>query len=131
LNRQPFQIPVARRELLLGLMGLCVGVLAGAAAHSAPLSDWLRAFAPRIFRGLPALHRLGAWYLAAYPQERSRTRLSQLLMPADPGAIHAQLRGAIARDWAGQQVVVVDGWVLARTEARLCALVHLEAGLRS
>ncbi len=43
----------------------------------------------------------------------------------------SQLRSGIARDWSAHRVVVVDGWLLARTEARLCALLHLEAGAGS
>jgi len=33
-----------------------------------------------------------------------------------------------ARDFAEGRVVRVDGWILSRTEARLCAAVRLGAG---
>jgi hypothetical protein len=124
---------VGRRDLLWGLFGLGATVLTGAAGvpaalqpPSAALGDWLRNFGPVFFRDLPALRRLGARYLVAHPAERSRVRLSRLLIPADEGAIPAQLLRGIARDWAANHVVVVDGWLLARTEARLCALLQLE-----
>ena len=29
------------------------------------------------------------------------------------------------RDYAAINVVLLDGWVMARTEAHLCALIHL------
>jgi hypothetical protein len=38
---------------------------------------------------------------------------------------------AVSRDWSDNHVVVVDGWLLARTEARLCAFLHFEEGARA
>ncbi len=37
-----------------------------------------------------------------------------------------RLRERIAADFEALDVVVVDGWVMARTEADLCAAVHLD-----
>jgi hypothetical protein len=54
--------------------------------------------------------------------------LSQLLIADDGDAIQSQLLSAITRDWSRHHVAVVDGWLLARTEARLCAVLHLESG---
>jgi hypothetical protein len=39
--------------------------------------------------------------------------------------VKADLTIAIHRDFEREDVVLVDGWMLARTEARLCALVAL------
>jgi hypothetical protein len=57
--------------------------------------------------------------------------LSHLLIACDRGTIPSRLLSAVARDWSSNYVVVVDGWLLARTEARLCALLHLEEGARA
>jgi hypothetical protein len=70
-------------------------------------------------------------YLVAHPEERSRQLLSHLLIDSGDGAIQSRLLRTIARDWSDHQVAVVDGWLLARSEARLCAFLHLEEGLRA
>jgi hypothetical protein len=54
-----------------------------------------------------------------------------LLIAGDYGSIPSRLLRAVARDWSNNYVVVVDGWLLARTEARLCAFLHLEEGARA
>ncbi len=117
----------------MALAGLCAGALAAASggrgaarSNSAALGDWLRHRGAEFFSDLAALRRLGALYLAAHPEERSRTRLSRLLIGGDDDSIPARLRSAVARDWSNNQVAVVDGWLLARSEARLCAVLHLE-----
>ena len=126
---------VGRRDLIWALAGLCAGALAGASggraeAHwnSGALGDWLRSRGAEFFSDLAALRRLGALYLAAHPEERSHARLSRLLIAGDDGTIPARLRSAVARDWSNNHVAVVDGWLLARTEARLCAVLHLQEG---
>ena len=125
---------VGRRDLLLALVGLCTGALAcasgaGGEVHSDPgaLGEWLRYGGAVLLPDLAALRRLGALYLGAHPEEGSRTLLSQLLIVADDGTIPSRLLSAVARDWSNHHVAVVDGWLLARTEARLCALLYLEA----
>jgi hypothetical protein len=70
-------------------------------------------------------------YLVAHPEERSRQLLSRLVIDGGDGAIPSRLLRALARDWSNHQVAVVDGWLLARTEARLCAVLYLEEGARA
>jgi hypothetical protein len=130
--------PLGRRDLILALIGLCAGVLGRASgghgevrSNSEALADWVRDCGGAFFSDLTALRRLGAIYLAAYPEERSRALLSHLLIGADDGAIPSRLLSAVARNWSGNHVVVVDGWLLARAEARLCAFLHLEEGARA
>jgi hypothetical protein len=124
---------VGRRDLILALIGLGAGASGGALRGRSDLrpellGDWVRDRAADFFADLPALRRLGGIYLRAHPQERSRTRLSHLLIATDNGTIASRLVSAVARDWQYHQVVVVDGWLLARAEARLCALLHLAEG---
>lgn len=45
--------------------------------------------------------------------------------PAEPVAIDRSWRDAIRRDFAAGETVHVEGWILSRTEARLCALAAL------
>jgi hypothetical protein len=44
---------------------------------------------------------------------------------AEPLALDRSFRDAIRRDFAAGETVHVEGWVLSRTEARLCALAAL------
>jgi hypothetical protein len=129
---------VSRRDSILALVGLCAGALACASgglgkicSDSRALGDWLRCHGASYFSDVTALRRLGAMYLVAHPDERSRQLLSHLLIDSGDGAIPLRLLRALARDWSNHHVAVVDGWLLARTEARLCAFLHLEEGSRA
>jgi hypothetical protein len=129
---------VGRRDSILALVGLCAGVLAYASggfgeicSDSGVLGDWLRCHGASFFPDVAALRRLGAMYLVAHPEERSRQLLSRLVIDGGDGAIPSRLLRALARDWSNHQVAVVDGWLLARTEARLCAVLYLEEGARA
>jgi hypothetical protein len=129
---------VDRRTLLWALFGLCAGVLACASSDlgdlssdSGALGDWLRYHGASYFSDVVALRQLGAMYLVAHPEERSRQLLSHLLINGGGGAIQSRLLCAIARDWSNHHLALVDGWLLARSEARLCALLHLQEGARA
>ena len=50
--------------------------------------------------------------------------LAELLPEAPPEALAAALRRAVDADFAAGRTHLVDGWVLARTEAELCALAR-------
>jgi len=77
--------------------------------------------------GRAALARQGATYLAAHPLERDPGLLLRLLVTDGAVPLPAALLAAIARDWRQHDVVVLDGWLLARSEARICALAYLSA----
>jgi hypothetical protein len=129
---------VDRRSAIVALFGLCAAGLACLSGDrkevrscSEVLDDWLRDRAPGLFSDLTALRWLGAVYLVAHPQERSPALLSRLLIADGAGTVPSRLLRAIARDWSDHHVTVVDGWLLARTEARLCAILHLEGSARA
>lgn len=82
---------------------------------------------------------VGRAYLAGHPIEADRDRLAVRLDQAvrcqdcDPARartdqLRAALAGQIRADFAAARVVMVDGWVLSETEARLCGLAALSAG---
>ena len=84
--------------------------------------------------GIDAPRVVGDWYLERFPEERTETRLIGLLSKSIPGfsgrgdigdnpAFRDAVRGACATDFERRDVVSIGGWLLARTEARLCALV--------
>jgi hypothetical protein len=71
----------------------------------------------------------GKAYLAAHPGEKDADKLRTMLLPkgqsSDAGAIGRSLVAGIASDFKTGKTVTVNGWVLAITEARQCALYYL------
>jgi hypothetical protein len=141
LNLEPAAV-VGRRELLLALFGLWAGVvvcapldlagdLAGNDSECAALGDWLQYHGASCFSDLPALRQLGARYLLTHPRERSRRLLSRLLINGGGGTVPTRIICAISRDWSDHHLTLVDGWLLARSEARLCAVLHLNEAARA
>ncbi|MDP6705057.1 MAG: hypothetical protein QF893_01840 [Alphaproteobacteria bacterium] len=79
-----------------------------------------------------AAWNLGRAYLALHPAESDLSILMSRLLdthnwPAG-ATLHAQLQKRGKRDFVEGDVVLLDQWVFGRTEARLCALFHLQTG---
>jgi hypothetical protein len=72
---------------------------------------------------------VGRRYLALHPSEADLDRLGrEILSPTPARAYQAHTRQVLARhrdDFASEHLAIVDGWVLSRTEARLCAIAAL------
>lgn len=64
---------------------------------------------------------LGREYLNKFPSERNTERLSKIL--SENYADGLQL--TIKNDYKENNTVVLDGWILSKTEARQCALLSL------
>jgi hypothetical protein len=122
---------LGRRAFLLALAAGLGHAFAGRLAPAAPVETAQAPF--EALRG----HRtraaaIGARYLRAHPDEIAAVRrLAARDLRAggrrDGDARRRALRRACARDFAEGRVVRVDGFVLSRTEARLCAAVLLGA----
>jgi len=65
--------------------------------------------------GAERVRAIGVRYREATPAERNTVALRAAI---DPSAL-------VARDFADERTVLVDGWVLSITEARQCALFSL------
>jgi hypothetical protein len=122
---------IARRSVLLtaAVAGFGGGVVSVASDDLAAAAHRLRAMAQH---PLSARH-VGALYLARFPDEADRGVLTERILAAlelPAAAVLAQdeqcLRTAIAarvrRDFAETATAEIEGWILSRTEARLCAL---------
>jgi hypothetical protein len=73
---------------------------------------------------------VGAAYLQRYPEHASRAALLRSLQLPDEPLTSAQIGDAIEEriqsDFAQQRTLVLERWLLARTEAALCGLVALD-----
>lgn len=98
------------------------------------LGRWLSVPARAGLAGLlpnPAVARaIGLSYLAQAPGEADRSALTaQVFGGAEETGSASGIRRTLAakrdRDFAEGDTVVLDGWIVARTEARFCALIAL------
>lgn len=75
---------------------------------------------------------IGHLYLAQEPAERNASDLLRQLPeiaaqagPGTPAGIRTALAARRQADFVGGDTVLLDGWIIARSEARLCALAAL------
>jgi hypothetical protein len=129
---------MGRREWLRAFVGLfsalSVGFFSAArypCSAKVALESWLQRLGAGVLGDDAALRRLGAIYLAAHPGEQEHEQLSRLLEEDRTMPVGLKLIDSIGRDWFAQDVTIVDGWVMARTEARICAVLHLLGGART
>lgn len=114
------------------LEALCAGgaVLIGLRRPGSPWPgsptemDILRLKLSSVFSDVPGAKRLGALYLEHRPTEIDPlfTQFRDLAFE-DSESIVRILSAQRAADFATRRTVVLDGWVLARSEAQACALL--------
>jgi hypothetical protein len=72
---------------------------------------------------------IGHRYLSLYPEEADIDRLWTTLAgssaPSRTDELAVRLAQLRQRDFECGEIAIVDGWILARTEARTCALLTL------
>jgi hypothetical protein len=72
---------------------------------------------------------IGQTYRAAYPQEENQSTLEAQILgehtPVSSKALGEFIQSKITSEFSSNDIVVVKGWVLARTEARQAALFSL------
>jgi hypothetical protein len=116
----------SRRKALAWLGALTTALIGPlpAAAVSAP--------DPAFPCDLDAARHVGRRYLAMAPGEADAHCLCRELGISRPGRHAAMDRSTLAHlaelrreDFAHGRTVIIDGWLLARAEARLCALASL------
>lgn len=115
-----------RRGLLFLVPGLALGTaLAGMPGEAA---DDLRGLLVRLTPDVATARRLGRAYLASLASDAGlRAMLARLeaARPQDVAALRDVAAGLARADLARGEVVVVEGWVLARAEAEILALIAL------
>lgn len=108
---------LTRREFL----ALTAAVLETSALGLSP-SAWAKRSTEVDLSALP--EKAGERYLHLFPEERDLPRLRQTLYfqsGSDPAAIKAKLLADIHADFVHGRTFRYEGWILSRTEGRLCA----------
>lgn len=127
------EVDLSRRRLLISAAGIAAAVAVGSSGLLTLIERLSGADAASLLRGLitdrEGAARLGRSYLGVHPTEARRGVLVRDLVGlTEPTSVSDASREVAARirgDYAAGSTVVVDGWVLSRTEARLYALVAL------
>jgi acyl CoA:acetate/3-ketoacid CoA transferase alpha subunit len=131
---------ISRRNVLKQLaLGGLIFVLP-AALLTAPATEVFRPLASRLkrfFRSAQSAQIVGQRYLAVTAGEADAALLAARiagtqqyylrLVSADEPTLRALLAVQQQADFAEGRTVNIDGWILSRTEARLCALAALDA----
>ena len=126
-------IELTRRRFLVAAAGLAAAVAAAPIAMWPIVEHFAAGDTAALLRGL-VTHRgaavaLGRAYLEANPTEAQRGDLVRHLVggrvPASTSRASREVASRIRADYRAGRTVVVEGWVLSRAEARLCALIAL------
>ncbi|WP_428487582.1 hypothetical protein [Rhodopila sp.] len=114
------------------LIGAAMGFVLNARRHGkvspAGGASYLRA----LLSDLEGCRRLGRQYLNIHPEEADIGLLAASLCagadrcwPDGPAAVRRNVAERRAADFTAGRITHLDGWLLAQTEARACALVAL------
>jgi hypothetical protein len=124
--------PLGRRTFLAHAAAAAVAWAGSVPAALRPLAEPT----PGAGLALAFKHRqsaiaIGRRYLSRYPGDRQPRVLARGLGQAgagDAAAARAALRARVRDDFGRGDTVLLDGWVLARSECRACAALALAAG---
>lgn len=122
--------PVLGRRPLLAATAAAAGAAAFAASPSSAVADPRRGALAALVGDAAAAAPLVRAYLARVPDAPDRLRALAARLAAGPAArgaeeLRAWLAAARRDDFAAGDVLVLEGWVLARSEAELLALAAL------
>jgi hypothetical protein len=87
-----------------------------------------------LFKDSDAPAKIGQHYLSVFPQEADPEWLRSRVLPCDACSLDElrdHLQGAIRSDFRTRRIARINGWVISRTEGRLCALFHITGAVTS
>jgi hypothetical protein len=121
------------RRRFLGVIGAAAVAALGAACDGGPALNSRTLARPELLDALGAerVRALGARYREMTPAERDAASLEDAIRRSLPltarlsGNGTSQVARLVHDDFDGGRTVIVDGWILATTEARQCALFSL------
>jgi hypothetical protein len=114
---------------LAGTAGLAIPLQACHYLDAKKVKILTRPYALSSICDIKTIREIGLSYLKAVPQEADKKRLGELLMQdgSETGTLEERLILRIEGDFKASDIMVLDGWVVARTEARQCALYSYES----
>jgi hypothetical protein len=128
---------VSRRFVLIAAaaaLGFSTPSIGAAAEAARETALRLRA----MMRPRSSARAVGLAYLARYPEEADAALLTRRLLAGlgqepetarlDDRALRRRVAARVSADFAEGRTASLDGWLLSRTEARLCALAALPPG---
>jgi len=129
-------IKVGRREILIVGGAAAVGVAAYGVAVMVGVTRRCSEFATAPEAAALAARRIGSAYLRIHPEEASEADIlaalagRPVLMRAlsavpDTAAVFRIMDDVVRADFAAGEIVKCHGWILAKSEARACALFAL------
>jgi hypothetical protein len=127
-----------RRAVLMAWGVAAAGVAAFGAAGVIGAARRCSEFAATSEAAAQSARRIGLAYLRVHPEEASemhlmaavaaRSALTRALNAAPDVAVVFRIMDDVVRaDFAAGEIVKCDGWILAKSEARACALFALRA----
>jgi hypothetical protein len=127
-----------RRGTLIAAGVVVAGVAAYGAAGVIGAVKRCSKFAAASEVAAQSAKRIGLAYLRIHPEEASEVRLTTavpdlpiltraLNAAPDLASVFCILDDVVRADFAAGEIVKCDGWILAKSEARVCALLTLQA----
>ena len=119
MNRRQFSLTLVGYSLL-GWSGLVQS--SSVPSATAIVTSWFTHYESAV--------NLGQCYLTMFPEEANYDWLTKITLPnyptySDSRILKQTLKIQRQKDFYEGNTVMLDGWVLSRTEARLCALLAL------
>ncbi len=119
-----------RRKFLIGIGGVTILTLSGAAYYiSRPIAYDVLIAEPQFLAQIwdtDTIISIGAGYVSQTPDENSEDILAKTLIEdrsGSPEELVNSLNEKITNDFHKGDLVMIDGWILSRTEARQCGLL--------
>ena len=119
-----------RTFLQTAAAGAIVAAAGAACAEDRPSDDVLATPAITAMFGRRRILQFGEWYREMMPKESDAETLREKIVTGEERRFHfpwskgLTIDERVADDFANGRTVLVNGWLLSRTEARQCALRH-------
>jgi hypothetical protein len=119
-----------RRNFLVSIAGVTVLTISGAIYYSSrPIKYDALIVEPQLLSHIwdtNTITSIGNSYVSQTPKENSENELAEALIEnisGSPKEMANSLTEKVANDFENGDIVMIDGWMLSRTEARQCGLL--------
>lgn len=119
-----------RRSFLVGIAGVTVLTVSGAIYYKTrPIKYDALIVEPQLLSHIwdtGTITSIGNSYVSQTPKENSENELARALLEnisGSPEEMTNSLTEKVANDFDSGDIVMIDGWILSRTEARQCGLL--------